>query len=331
MTVTCGGGASATTYIEVSDDFSDGSIWLNADAELRRQKKTARREYRNWTIASVGYAGLAGLAGFFVAGPVGAWIAASATASVAVSGTMAVIKEEKAEDPPRDDFDVVSRFQDLVFNLPAPATDDHERMLTFLSQMTSMIFCERDLILSLERLDGALNSAIVDQGRVGELIDAPFVSEQVGAIVHNASIGSSLALAILSSIPAVDEVYQELVGQLAAHIEAYQGLPPQDVQDSIKNAWASQQADIRTQLGLLASDMPLLNLGIERSVDELVNELGELRPLPNTLFSDDTISNVADMAASLNELAAAYDDGLLRSARPFPVYSSRRGVRTPSE
>jgi hypothetical protein len=299
VTVACGSAATASIFIEVSDEFDDPSLWRPADVERRRQKRVARLNTRDWGLSGVAWTALG--TAITLSGPVG-WALAVCAGGIAYSGASVIVNNYNAAEPPRDDFDVVSRFDNLTSALPVPVNETHAIMLELIVKAVAMVVCQRDLVISYERLSGALEAAINDQGRTGTLIEAPFVADQVAAIVHNASKGAQLMTSLLSSIGPTNDAYQALVDPLRVHLDELRALSADDIQAIMRDSW-NAQTDFRVQFGLSASDMGY----IEEGADQAINDLGKIRNIPNEVFDQDAVTHFADMAARLHELAVAYD------------------------
>ena len=300
VAVTCGGGTPEMINIIVSNDFAPPTPWLSADAERRRQKRVTRANKRDWSTEAIAM-GTSGALLLDAGGPA-VWVAAF---GIAAGGCYAAaeVNDYNADGPPRDDFDVVSRFREPAFALPAPIDESHEAILKLIARVLSMAFCQRDLVMSFERLDGAVLAAINDQRRPADLINAPFVSEQIEAIVHNSSAGAQLMTSILSSTTAANNAYDVMVEPIRAHIDAFRTLAPEDVQASARDIWDGLRPDPRVQLGLSPSDMDYVDIASEKMISHLTG----VSQIPDVLFSQHAVANFADMAARLRELAIAYN------------------------
>jgi hypothetical protein len=294
--VRCGLATPAEKLILVLDIANEES--------LERAEEKRREAKRSGAQASVAFndgAVTLGVAGV-VAGP----HAAVASRVLALSSFGSWFAGNRASafanDPPRDDFDVVSRFQSLHINLPLPSDPQEASLLEFLSGLASISVCTGDLIRSLERFDGAIAAAVNDGGLANGLDSVPFLPLQTASIEHNASVGADLIRGLVSRVSSLNAAYASYVTLLNDQgVDV--GVEPGDVRAELRALWDQQRTQLGTQLGLSDADLADMNIAVVSGIEGVVDRR---RRLPEVLIDEAGKTLLESMAQALDDLAVAY-------------------------
>ena len=105
--------------------------------------------------------------------------------SAATVGLVALALSDLADDPPRDDFHLASRFKSRAIDLPQAEHDADEVWNEFIRAELEMAGAVEALVTSFERLDGA-RSALRKGGSNADLL-ARRITAQRRVIRHNAA------------------------------------------------------------------------------------------------------------------------------------------------
>jgi hypothetical protein len=308
VTVTCGSGATAEKLILVLD--------ITEEESLERAEEKRREAKRNHKKASSRFNRAAFILGVvcIVAGPVAGALAGTITAirlgGLIVGGGLVgagaawtgLNYSDLADDPPRDDIDVVSRFQPLHVNLPLPSDPEEASFREFLSGLLSISVCTGDLIRSLERFDGAIAAALNDGGLANGLDSVPFLPLQTAAIEHNASVGADLIRGLVSSVSSLNNAYASYMTLLNDQGADF-GVEPGDVRARWRALWDEQRIEFGTQLGLSDADLADMNNAVVSSIEDVVDR--PEKP-PEVLIDEADETLLESMAQALDDLAVAY-------------------------
>jgi hypothetical protein len=222
-----------------------------------------------------------------------------------------------ANDPPRDDIDVVSRFNGLTFDLPAPADDHEVRWQVLIKKLVSTAVCVGDLIRSLERVDGAL----LVQGRRGVQF-VPQLSLQKAAVQHNATACAALLRELSVLTQPTNEAWHTLIDILTRHRIDPATLSPQEIRTHLRTVWGEQKPRLRTQWGLSQTEMAALTQAVETEIERMQ---GRIPRLPDVLLDDTWKTSLESLAQALEQLAVAYATSTLpRQPAPYIPPASRR-------
>jgi hypothetical protein len=222
---------------------------------------------------------------------------------------------EFANDPPRYDIDIVSRFEGLMFNLPAPADDVEVKWQAFIMKVVSTAVCLGDLTRSLERVDGAL--MVKDRRGVQSV---PQLAVQRAAVQHNATACAKLLRELSMLTQPTNEVWHTVMDILKRHQIDPTTISPQEIRAHFRTMWEEQKPQLRTQWGLSQTDMADLTQAMETRIERLQDPIPRL---PDVLLDEAWKRSVESLAQALEQLAVAY-----ATSTP-PGQPARRSPPTP--
>jgi hypothetical protein len=294
-----------------TDDAVDRAVRKKLDQLKKKAQERRDKAKKASAVAAVGMndtatvlAGTAAVLGAVAAGlattgvgvPAAAGVALVAGVASAVAWYMGDRYQELANDPPRDDFQIVSWFEPVAFKLQKPANDLEATWQNFTAKNVRLASAMRSLVLSLERCEGAA-VATGTRARAAEI-------KQIEAIVHNATACAQWLDEIAALRSEVNLAWGQLRHELVSAGYGTDSMTPREWRDNLTKVWQASKPGLHRKYKLLSSDL----MELEGVVDQRIQEQSSPPNLPRMLLDATWAKSTKDVAAHLRNLSTAYNE-----------------------
>jgi hypothetical protein len=296
----CDGSDSSTTHVLVMNEtMSEANKQRIKDAyDIRaKTKEEAARASVAMNDGAVTTGIGAVVAGVLTGGTVFVVVAGVASFGFWYGGNRL---SELSIDPPRTDFEVVSRFEELPISFPAPDDPIEVALRAFTSDVISLAACTTHLIRSLERVDGL----IMSNSNVDTIFASPFFPLQASAVAHNANLAAKLIDGVLANTEDINSSWTVVLERLDEGGLSSQSLSLNEIKDRLSDLFEAQRESLEKQLGLPPADFRNLTASVQAGIGNLIQRPPQL---PSQLFDEAKTKVLGDCSGTLRNLASAFE------------------------
>ncbi|MFQ5855307.1 MAG: zinc ribbon domain-containing protein [Anaerolineae bacterium] len=179
--------------------------------------------------------------------------------------------QEVANDPPRNDFQTVSKFEPLQFNLGPPKTAFEAIWQDFAKQATLLSLSIATLVKSFERYDGVHTAKDQISLGIGSTVGDDlhrYEIAQIDAIAHNATAVAQLCESLLTLQPRLDQTWDDIRTHYDSVNTPVATLSPRWLKDELVKLSQSNIASMRKDFAFSESEATEFMLWVDKISQE---------------------------------------------------------------
>jgi hypothetical protein len=209
-----------------------------------------------------------------------------------------------ANDPPRQDFQIASKFEPVNFTLKPPANDLEATWQDFASRNILLGSAIDMLVTSIERHDGLralrLNSRMpLNPEHAGHML------AQVDAITHNAAACARLTEDLLAVQPKVNLAWGQLKVTFQFASLSRAPLTYEQLSSKLAETWEGDRRDIQTYFGLSETEIANVSSRRHQAIQQLSLQKGPVS-VPDTLLDEGWKERTRANSLRFHEVSRAY-------------------------
>lgn len=214
-----------------------------------------------------------------------------------------------ADDPPRDDFEIVNEFEPARFNLKRPANHFERTWQDYATKNVHLATALRALLVSWERRDGVkaqLEKWSTRPGRWAVTDLRKLGMAQSEAVRHNAEASAQLVGELLALRRRMNMAWQQLVEKLGGAESYPASLTSHELAIKVQEICKTNMRSFQVSYRLSDSDMKEIMATIDQVIEQLRRQGASLK-LPDLVLGEPWVECMEAVSRQLREMALTHE------------------------
>jgi hypothetical protein len=214
-----------------------------------------------------------------------------------------------ADDPPRDDFEIVNEFEPARFNLKRPANHFERTWQDYATKNVHLATALRALLVSWERRDGVKAQLEKWSARPGSWAVTDlrkFGMAQSEAVRHNAEASAQLVGDLLALRRRMNMAWQQLVKKLGGAESYPASLTSHELAIKVQEICKTNMRSFQASYRLSDSDMKEIMATTDQVIEQLRLQGASLK-LPDLVLGEPWVECMEAVSGQLREMALTHE------------------------